>query len=100
MTEEAFAIKAKVWLHSTPAATWHLVSIPLKESSYIQERFGSRKRGFGSIRVKATIGIVVWNSSIFPDSRNKGTYFLLLKAEVRQKASIAAGDTIEFTIEI
>lgn len=100
MAKEVFEIKAKVWSQTTPTATWHLVSIPTQESGYIRERFESQRRGFGSIRLTATIGDVQWKSSIFPDSKKKGTYFLLLKAEVRKKAKISLGDTIEFTIEI
>lgn len=100
MTKEVFHIKSQVWLSSTPTATWHFASIPKKESSYIRERFESQKRGFGSIRVTVTIGTLIWQTSIFPDSKNKGTYFLLLKAEVRKIAKIAEGDVVEFMIEI
>lgn len=100
MTKEAFTIKAKVWLYSHDAASWHFVSVPKKQSDYIRDRFVSQKRGFGSIRVTVTIGTLVWKTSIFPDSKKTGTYFLPLKAEVRKKAKIEEGDTITFTIEI
>ncbi len=100
MTKEIFAIKAKVFLYSLDAASWHFVSVPKKQSDYIRERFESEKRGFGSIRVTVTIGTIVWKTSIFPDSKKTGTYLLPLKAEVRKKAKITDGDTITFTIEI
>lgn len=100
VAKEIFNIKAKVWLYSSAAASWHFVSVPKKESDYIRERFKSQKRGFGSIRVTVTIETVCWKTSIFPDSKKTGTYLLPLKAEVRKKANIAEGDTINFTIEI
>lgn len=100
MTKETFTIKAKVWLYSHNESSWHFVSVPKKESDYIRERFESQKRGFGSIRVTVSIGSTVWKTSIFPDSKNSGTYFLPLKAEVRKKTQIEAGDTITFTLEI
>jgi len=100
VAKEIFRIKAKVWLYSGAASSWHFVSVPKKESDYIRERFESEKRGFGSIRVTVTIGTIVWKTSIFPDSKNTGTYFLPLKAEVRKKAGIQDGDTINFTLEI
>lgn len=81
-------------------AEWHFVSIPKKESAYIRERFESQKRGFGSLRVDVRIGAIAWTTSIFPDSKKTGTYFLPLKKEVRKKAKIQEGDTISFTIEI
>ncbi|HEY3293318.1 MAG TPA: DUF1905 domain-containing protein [Candidatus Nanopelagicaceae bacterium] len=99
MAEETFTIKAKVWLYSHNESSWHFVSVPKKQSDYIRERFGSQKRGFGSIRVTASIGTTVWKTSIFPDSKS-GTYFLPLKAEIRKKSKIEEGDTITFTLEI
>lgn len=99
MAKELFTIKAKVWLYSHNESSWHFVSVPKKQSDYIRERFESQKRGFGSIRVTVTIGTIMWKTSIFPDSKS-GTYFLPLKVEIRKKAKIEEGDTINFTMEI
>ena len=100
MTSEIFKIKAKVWIYSHNQGSWHFVSIPKKVSEDISERFESAKRGFGSIKVTVTLKDIVWKTSIFPDSKKTGTYFLPLKADVRRKAKISDGDTITFTIEI
>ncbi len=100
MTSEIFKIKAKVWIYSRNQGSWHFVSIPKKVSEEISERFESSKRGFGSIKVKVAIKDVSWQTSIFPDSKSSGTYFLPLKADVRKKAKISEGDTISFTLEI
>ena len=100
MTSEIFNIKAKVWIYSRNQGSWHFVSIPKKVSEDISERFESAKRGFGSIKVTVKLKDIVWKTSIFPDSKKTGTYFLPLKAEVRKRAKISDGDTISFTIEI
>ncbi len=99
MAKEVFKIKAKVWLYSGGSASWHFVSLPKNKSEDIKERFGSAKRGWGSIPVVVTIGEVVWKTSIFPDKKT-ATYFLPLKADIRKRAKIEEGDTINFTIEI
>jgi hypothetical protein len=40
-----------------------------------------------------------WKTSIFPDNKT-GTYLLPLKADVRKKEKIGAGDTIMLSLEI
>ena len=70
--------------------------MPEEESHQIRAHaFGSPRR-FGSVKVEATIGGVTWRTSVFP--LNSGGYLLPLKAEVRRKAGIGAGD--EVTVEL
>ena len=54
--------------------------------------------GWGVIPVEATIGGVTFKTSLFPKD---GTYLLPVKAAVRRKAEITAGDTIavEMTLQ-
>ncbi len=47
--------------------------------------------GWGMVPVEARIGAVVFKTSLFPKDE---TYLLPLKAEVRRKADITAGDLI------
>ena len=49
--------------------------------------------GFGSVKVEAAIGEIVWTTSLFPDSRTGG-YILPIKADIRRRAGIAAGDEV------
>jgi hypothetical protein len=53
--------------------------------------------GWGMLPVEARIGGVVFTTSLFPKD---GTYLLPLKAEVRRKANITAGDRIVVEIVI
>jgi len=51
------------------------------------------------VRVEAKVGAVVWRTSIFPDSKS-GAFLLPIKAEVRRRAGIKAGDRIALTVDI
>ena len=57
------------------------------------------KRGWGSVRVKVTLGKTKWDTSIFPDKKS-GTYLLPIKAEVRIKEHVFAKEIHQFSIEI
>jgi hypothetical protein len=54
--------------------------------------------GWGMTPVEAKVGDVVFTTSLFPKD---GTYLLPLKADVRRRAGVTAGDVIkvEFTIQ-
>lgn len=98
MLKHEYKIRAKVWLYPGPAS-WHFVTIPKKQSRDIKKSFGELARGWGSLPVQVTVGKTSWKTSIFPDKKS-GAYLLPLKAEVRKKEDIDAGDTIEVAIDI
>jgi Domain of unknown function (DUF1905) len=84
---------------SSGQSAWHFVSVPEDLSAEIKSLFGDLKRSWGSLPVVARIGETSWKTSIFPDNKT-GTYLLPLKAEVRKKERISAGDTVTVTLEI
>jgi Domain of unknown function (DUF1905) len=43
-----------------------LVTVPADVSDEIRTEGLSRRGGFGSVRVEATIGVVIWRTSVFP----------------------------------
>lgn len=92
-------MRVKVWLYPGENAAWHFVTLPKKQSDIIRGRFANLKRGWGSLPVSATIGATQWNTSIFPDTKS-GAYLLPLKAEVRKKEKIEAGDTVSLALEV
>lgn len=91
-------MRGKVWLYPGMAG-WHFLTLPKKQADGIRTRFAAVKRGWGSLPVRATIGKTRWNTSIFPDKKS-GSYVFPLKADVRKKEQITAGDVVAFTIEI
>ena len=97
---QEFEFEAMIWLWQTPKAAWHFVTVPLEISESI--RFfnpPAAKRGWGSVRVEATIGGIQWKSSIFPD-KESGSYLLPIKAEIRKTESLALDDTVKLQLRL
>lgn len=91
---------APLWLwHSAKpsAASWHFITLPVDESQII--RMAVPRRGWGSVRVKATIGETSWSTSIFPASQTNA-YLLPVKAQVRKAEGLAAGEPVEVTVSL
>lgn len=94
--EPTFKTQAELWRWKGEAA-WHFLTIPLELSKKIKS-FETERRGFGSIRVEASIGKTTWKTSIFPEK--KGTYVLPVKAAVRKKEGIEEGDTVKLSLTL
>ena len=88
-----------LWVWKGEAAgRWHFVTVPEEESAEIKAQAFGLPRGFGSVRVEARVEDVAWRTSVFP--LNAGGYLLPVKAEIRKRAKLAAGDevTVELTL--
>lgn len=81
-----------IWKGSDAAGRWYFVTVPDEQSAEIKAHAFGNPRGFGSVKVEATIGEVTWRTSVFP--LNSGGYLLPVKKEVRYKAALAAGDEV------
>jgi hypothetical protein len=79
--------------------SWTFVSLPGEESEEIRELTAGQVRGFGSVRVRVTVGGSVWQTSIFPDSK-RGVYALPIKAAVRRAEHLDPGDTLVVAVEL
>ena len=97
-SKATYRVRAKVWLYQGLGG-WHFVNISIKQSTMIRALYGIEARPFGSIPVAVTIGKTVWRTSLFPDKKSK-SYLLAIKADVRRKEHIAAGDTIIAQVQI
>jgi hypothetical protein len=91
-------LTAPLWLWSSESASWHFITVPEEVSGEIRAESLARRGGFGSVRVEATIGDVTWRTSVF--RQKNGGYILPVKADVRCRAGIAAGDEVELSLEI
>jgi hypothetical protein len=88
-----------LWLFSGEGGSWHFFTVPEDQADAIRaHRFEGARRGFGSVRVEARIGAVAWRTSLFP--QKSGGFILPVKAEVRRKAGIAAGDEIAVDLRL
>jgi hypothetical protein len=85
-----------IWQGSDAAGRWYFITVPEEQSIEIKAHAFGNPRGFQSVKVEARIDDVTWRTSVFP--LNSGGYLLPVKAEVRRKADIGAGD--EVTVEL
>jgi hypothetical protein len=69
--------------------------VPDEQSDEIRDR-PRMPRGFGSVRVRVTIGATTWQTSIFPGAER---YALPLKKAVRTAEGIEPGDEVHVVIE-
>jgi len=80
------------------SASWHFIDVPPADATEIRVHSLTSRGGFGSVKVKTTIGDVVWRTSVFP--QKSGGYFLPVKKEMRCKTGIAAGDEVRVELEL
>jgi hypothetical protein len=93
------AFDAELWLRDARRAqTWAFVSLPASQSEETRDLAGGLRRGFGSVRVRATIGSSTWTTSIFPDSR--AGYVLPVKRPVRVAEALDVADVATVTVEL
>ncbi|MDQ1122552.1 DUF1905 domain-containing protein [Microbacterium trichothecenolyticum] len=76
---------------------WYFVALPPVLSADIRET-QTYRRGFGGVRVEASIGGSTWRTSIFPQAG--GSYVLPLKRAVRDAEGIDADAVIEVALVV
>ena len=89
--------EAELWLHDGEAG-WHFVTLPGEVAEQVRAEAGE-PRGFGSVRVEVTIGGSTWRTSVFPDTKT-GSFVLPVKAEVRRREDLLAGDDVRVRLVV
>lgn len=93
------SVTSLLWIWKGEAAgRWYFVTVPEEQTVEIRAQAFASPRGFGSVRVEARIGDVVWRTSVFP--LRSGGYLLPVKAQVRRSANISAGDEVTVTLDL
>ncbi len=93
-----FELTAPLTLYKAEKAAWHFLRLTVEDSHKIQFfALDKGKKGFHSIRVEVLIGKTMWETSLFPDRKNK-CYMLPVKASVRDKENLAPDDEVKFKI--
>ena len=94
-----------LWRWTTPnaPAAWHFVSIDGEagealSATALMRRLERLSRGFGSLKVSATIGGSTFKTSVFP-SKEQGGWLLPVKVSVRKAEGLTEGDTVELALE-
>nr|WP_294849968.1 DUF1905 domain-containing protein [uncultured Sphingomonas sp.] len=88
-------VSAPVWRWNPQKGSWHFVTITGDAATSIRLDSMGMRSGFGSVKVTAEVDGVRWTTSVFPSGDD---YILPLKADVRRRANIAAGDDIVVTL--
>ena len=104
---EAHTITAPLWIWTTDKApaSWHFLTLDGEVAEAIlalalmRRLEGGRKRGWGSIKVRATVGDTSWETSIFP-AKEMGGWLLPVKATVRKAEGLVAGDLVAVVVEV
>ncbi|MBO9554425.1 DUF1905 domain-containing protein [Cellulomonas sp.] len=96
----AYDFTAPLWVWDARRTdTWTFVSLPTDVADEVLERGAGVARGFGSLRVRVSVGTSVWTTSIFPDDK-AGTYVLPVKKAIRAAQGIGVGDTVGVHLEL
>jgi hypothetical protein len=93
-----YEFRAVLWEHEGPAA-WYFVTLPHDVTDDIDELTEGTRRGFGSVRVRVTVGSTTWATSIFPDTK-RGSFLLPVKQQVRRAEGLADGDEVAVYLEL
>lgn len=88
--------EAEPWVWSAKkdneeGTSWVFITVPEDVSDELRDLAGP-PRGFGSVRVEATIGATTWRTSVFPNSGDEGTFALPLKKAVRKAEGLEVGE--------
>lgn len=94
----AYQFTAPLWRWKGDSA-WHFVTLPFDQADEIDERTTATQGGFGSVKVRATVGRTTWTTSLFPSSGQE-SYILPMKAAVRKAEGLAEGDAVAVTLEL
>ncbi len=94
---ETYTVTAPVWLWSGGKASWHFLTVSGEAADAIRFDSMGMRGGFGSVKVQAEINDVEWTTSVFPSGDN---YLLPLKADVRRRAKVAAGDEVKVKLRL
>ena len=92
------AFQAELWEWHGKGA-WYLVTLPIEYSEQVKIFSTQPRKGFGSVRVEATIGKTIWKTSIFPDTKSS-SYILPVKKDVRIKEKLEAGNSMPVLIRL
>ena len=90
------------WLWHAEKASWHFITLPQDKSEeikYFSENIQGKRRGWGAVKVTATIGKTCWETSIFPSSQ-LDAYILPIKSDVRKKEQIFPGNDVSVKLKI
>lgn len=92
-----FTLSTPLWKYPSQSGAWYFVSLSQEISAQIKSQ-PRPKKGWGSVRVKATIGKTTWETSIFPSK--EGVYLLPIKASVRKAEDLFENEPVKVLLQL
>ena len=104
MEELNFNITTALRIYHGEKAVWHFLSIEDEEAAQVKfftdpANTGKKRRGWGAVKVKATIGDTTWETGMFP-SKDTGGYFLPIKKQVRTAEKLLVDSEVTINLII
>ena len=93
-----FTVRGNVWRYEGPGG-WFFVSLSRQQAAQLRATPGIAKVAWGYIPVVARVGETVWRTTLFP-SRKDETYLLAIKADVRKRERVVAGDAVAVEVRV
>jgi len=88
---------APLWQWQARTDSWWFVTVPPEQSDELAD-LPLPPRGFGSIRVRVTVGRTTWTTSVFP-SDSDGGYVLPMKKKVREAEGLVPAKPVRVALE-
>jgi hypothetical protein len=92
-----YRTKSKLWKWQNNKVIWHFLTVSKTLTKKIKNAKLPKSKGWGSIRVNATISKTTWPTSIFPSKEE--TFVLPIKASVRKREMLKVGDIVDLKFE-
>lgn len=99
MFEEEIETSGPLIKWSGDKASWFFVILSGDVVGEIHYAAMGRTGGFGSVKVRATIGDTTWETSLFPHKEAAG-FVLPVKAAVRKAEGLSEGDAVALSLRI
>lgn len=99
MSKYQFQAKVWRWTEAHGPATWFFVTLPEDVTDEIDDSLTGPPAGFGSVKVRVTVGDTTWETSLFP-SDHHGSFILPIKKSVRASAGLSEGTQATFTLDV
>jgi hypothetical protein len=73
--QKEFQFTSSLWLWNGQKGSWYFLPLPVDTASEIKSGYLSLGKGFGTISVIIMIGSSIWQTTIFPDSKNEHIFY-------------------------
>lgn len=88
-----YVVKAKMWRWPGDGG-WHFITLDKKLFSVIRNKYGK-----GMIKIRATLGVTSWNTSLFPHTQS-ASYLLCINKKTRMSEDVYEGDVIKVSFDV